>query len=126
MVALVQSSASNDDQVRAPTVAVGVTWQAIPENATIESRLQKVAQTGQNSQDRRLLYVELLKKATAAVSSGVQLVPPDTMGAIVQTFESSMHTAAMIPSGQGAVLGDPLAVRQPVVRSQCAREKSSL
>ena len=60
------------------TVAVGGTWQAIPENATIESRLQRVAQTGQSSQDRGLLYVEMLKKATAAVSFGVQLVPPDT------------------------------------------------
>ena len=75
---------------------VGDTWQAIPENATIETRLQRVAQTGQRSQDRRLLHVEMLKKATAAVSSGVQLVPPDTMRAIVQIFESSMNAAAMI------------------------------
>ena len=126
MVALFHSGACNDDQVRAPTLAVGATWQAIPENATIESRLQKVAQTGQSSQDRRLLYMEMLKKATAAVSSGVQLVPPDTVRAIVQTFESSMHTAAMVSSGQGAVLGNPLAVRQPAVRSQGARGKSSL
>ena len=126
MVALVHSGASNDDQVCAPTVAVGATWQAIPENATIESRLQKVAQTGQSSQDRRLLYVEMLKKATAAVSSGVQLVPPDTTRAFVQAFESSMHTAATISSGQGAILGNPLAVRHPAVKSQGAREKSSL
>ncbi|CAN0372914.1 unnamed protein product [Ectocarpus sp. 12 AP-2014] len=126
MVALVHSDASKDNQVRPPTTVVGDTWQAIPENATIETRLQKVAQTGQSSQDRRLLYVEMLKKTTAAVSSGVQLVPPDTMRAIVQTFESSMNAAAMISSGQGAVLGNPQAVRQPAVRSQGTREKSSL
>ena len=108
------------------TVAVGGTWQAIPENATIESRLQRVAQTGQSTQDRRLLYVEMLKKATAAVSSGAQLVPPDTMRAIVQTFESSINTAAMISSGQEAVLGNPQAVRQPAVGSQGTREKSSV
>ena len=108
------------------SVAVGGTWQAIPENATIESRLQRVAQTGQSTQDRRLLYVEMLKKATAAVSSGAQLVPPDTMRAIVQTFESSINTAAMISSGQEAVLGNPQAVRQPAVGSQGTREKSSV
>ena len=107
MVALVHSDAFKEDQVRAPMVAVGGTWQAISENATIESMLQRVAQTGQSSQDRLLLYEEMLKKATAAVSSGVQLVPPDTMRAIVQTFERSMNTAAMIFSGQGAVLGNP-------------------
>ena len=125
MVALVHSGASKDDQERPPTVVVGDTWQAIPENATIETRLQRVAQTGQSSQDRGLLYVEMLKKATAAVSFGVQLVPPDTMRAIVQTFESSINTAAMISSGQRAVLGNPQAVRQPAVRSQGTREKSS-
>jgi len=126
MVALVHSGASKEDQVRAPTVAVGDTWQAIPENATIESRLQRVTQTGQSSRDRRLLYVEMLKKTTAVVSSGVQLVPPDTLRAIVKTFESSMNAAARISSGQGAVLGNPKAVRQPAARSKGAREKSSL
>ena len=45
----------------------------------------------------------MLKKAAVAASSWVRLVPPDTMRAIVQTFESSMNTAAMISSGQGAV-----------------------
>ena len=126
MVALVHSGASKEDQVRAPTVAVGDTWKAIPENATIESRLQRVTQTRQSSQDRRLLYVEMLKKTTAVVSSGVQLVPPDTLRAIVKTFETSMNAAARISSGQGAVLGNPKAVRQPAARSKGAREKSSL
>ena len=107
MVARVHSGASSDDQVRPPTVVVGDTWQAIPENATIETALQTVAQTGQSNQSRRLLYVEMLKKATATVSSGVQFVPPDTMRAIVATFESSMNAAAMISSGQGAVLEQP-------------------
>lgn len=45
MVALVHSDASKDDQVRPPTAVLGDTWQAIPENATIETRLQRVAQT---------------------------------------------------------------------------------
>ena len=126
MVALVHRGASDEDQVRATTVAVGGTWHAIPENATIESWPQRVAQTGRSSQDRRLLYVEMLKKATVAVSSGVQLVPPDTMRAIVQTFESSMNTTAMISSGQGAVPGNPQAVRQPAVKSEGTREKSSV
>lgn len=126
MVALIHTDASKDSQVRAPTVVVGDTWQAIPENATIETRLQKVAQAGHSSQDRRLLYVEMLKTTTATVSSGVQHVPPDVMRAIVKTFESSMKAAAMISSGQGAVLGNPQAVRQPAVRSEGTREKSSL
>ena len=73
-----------------------------------------MVQTGQSSQDRRLLYVEMLKRTTAAVSSGVQLVPPDTVRAIVQTFESSLNAAARISSGEGAVLGNPQAVRQPL------------
>ena len=125
MVALVHST-TNEDQVRAPTVAVGDTWQAIPENATIETRLQRVAQTGQSSPDRRLLYVEMLKRTTAAVSSGIQLVPPETLRAIVDNFERSMTAAARISSGEGAVLGNPQAVRQPGVRSEGARQRSSL
>lgn len=125
MVALNHSSSSKDDQVRAPTVAVGSTWQAIPENATIESRLQTMAQTGQSCQDRRLLYVDMLKQATAAVSAGVQTVPPETMRAIVKNFASSINTAGMISSGQGAVLGNTQAVRLPPARGHGAREKSS-
>ncbi|CAB1098270.1 unnamed protein product [Ectocarpus sp. CCAP 1310/34] len=75
MVALVNSDASKDDQVRPPTAMVGDTWQAIPENATIETRLQRVAQTGQSSQDRRLLFVEMLKKTTCRELWGAACSP---------------------------------------------------
>eukprot|EP00904_Undaria_pinnatifida_P010030 jgi/Undpi1/6157/HiC_scaffold_20.g08641.m1 len=122
MVARNHAGASDENQVRAPTVAMVDTWQAIPaipENATIECTLQRRdAQTGQSSQERRLLYVEMLKRTRAAVSSGVQLVPPDTLRAIVQTFESSLNAAARISSGEGAVVGNPQAERQPAARSQ--------
>ncbi|CAB1104350.1 unnamed protein product [Ectocarpus sp. CCAP 1310/34] len=77
-------------------------------------------------QDRRLLYVDMVKRTNAAVSAGVELVPPDTLRAIVETFESSLNAAARISSGQGVVLGNPQAVRQPAKRSQGARAKSSL
>ena len=130
MVARNHAGASNENQVRAPTVAMVDTWQAIPaipENATIECTLQRRdAQTGQSSQERRLLYVEMLKRTSAAVSSGVQLVPPDTLRAIVQTFESSLNAAARISSGEGAVVGNPQAVRQPAARSQGSRQRSSI
>eukprot|EP00904_Undaria_pinnatifida_P011614 jgi/Undpi1/7583/HiC_scaffold_23.g10056.m1 len=60
MVARNHAGASDENQVRAPTVAMVDTWQAIPaipENATIECTLQRRdAQTGQSSQERRLLY----------------------------------------------------------------------
>eukprot|EP00904_Undaria_pinnatifida_P010515 jgi/Undpi1/6594/HiC_scaffold_20.g09073.m1 len=130
MVARNHAGASDENQVRAPTVAMVDTWQAIPaipENATIECTLQRRdAQTGQSSQERRLLYVEMLKRTSAAVSSGVQLVPPDTLRAIVQTFESSLNAAARISSGEGAVVGNPQAVRQPAARSQGSRQRSSI
>eukprot|EP00904_Undaria_pinnatifida_P011860 jgi/Undpi1/7804/HiC_scaffold_23.g10277.m1 len=80
----------------------------------------------QSSQERRLLYVEMLKRTSAAVSSGVQLVPPDTLRAIVQTFESSLNAAARISLGEGAVVGNPQAVRQPAARSQGSRQRSSI
>ena len=115
MVALFHSGASNDDTVRAPTVAVGAIWEVIPEKATTESRVQNVAQTRQSSQERLLIYVEMLKKATAAVSSAVQLVPLDSMRAIVQTVKRSMHTAEMLSSGQEAVLGNPLTLRNQLL-----------
>eukprot|EP00904_Undaria_pinnatifida_P003346 jgi/Undpi1/13011/HiC_scaffold_7.g02675.m1 len=130
MVARNHAGASDENQVRAPTVAMVDTWQAIPaipENATIECTLQRRdAQAGQSSQERRLLYVEMLKRTSAAVSSGVQLVPPDTLRAIVQTFESSLNAAARISSGEGAVVGNPQAVRQPAARSQGSRQRSSI
>eukprot|EP00904_Undaria_pinnatifida_P011692 jgi/Undpi1/7653/HiC_scaffold_23.g10126.m1 len=130
MVARNHAGASDENQVRAPTVAMVDTWQAIPaipENATVECTLQRRdAQTGQSSQERRLLYVEMLKRTSAAVSSGVQLVPPDTLRAIVQTFESSLNAAARISSGEGAVVGNPQAVRQPAARSQGTRQRSSI
>eukprot|EP00904_Undaria_pinnatifida_P011890 jgi/Undpi1/7831/HiC_scaffold_23.g10304.m1 len=130
MVARNHAGASDENQVRAPTVAMVDTWQAIPaipENATIECTLQRRdAQTGQSSQERRLLYVEMLKRTRAAVSSGVQLVPPDTLRAIVQTFESSLNAEARISSGEGAVVGNPQAVRQPAARSQGSRQRSSI
>lgn len=49
--------------------------------------------------NRRLLYAEMLKKITAAVNSGVQTVPAETLRAIVEAFERNIHAAAMTSSG---------------------------
>ena len=49
------------------------------------------------------------------MSSTLQLVPPDTMRAIVQTVKRSMHTAAMLSSGQKAVISNPLTVRNQLL-----------
>ncbi|CAN0271451.1 unnamed protein product [Scytosiphon promiscuus] len=125
MVAL-NHGASKEDRVRPPTVERGSSWQGITEDVTIESRLQQIAQTGPTKQDRHLLYVDMVKRTNAVVSTGVQSVPAETLRAIVETFERSVHAAAMISSGEGAVLRNPVAVRQPAVaRGAGSRAKSS-
>eukprot|EP00904_Undaria_pinnatifida_P004019 jgi/Undpi1/13618/HiC_scaffold_9.g03272.m1 len=53
----------------------GVRWNA--GDKTIESSLVQLKQTGPTPQDRRFLYVNCLKETTAAVSLGVETVPPE-------------------------------------------------
>ena len=72
-----------EDEVQAPLVSTGgdgvrLKWNA--DNTTIEPSLVKLKETGPIPQDRRYLYVDCLKEATAAVGLGVEIVPPDARG----------------------------------------------
>ena len=82
---------------------------------------------GPTVQDRRKLYVDLLKKSTAIVAKGVDTVDPETLRHMFATFEAQVEQAARIGSGTGVVVGNPDTVRLPAgKRLGSKRHKSSV
>ena len=64
-----------EDVIReAPVVPTGDQagrWQAITDTTTIESSLVDLKEKGATPQDRRFLYVDCIKRTTAALGVGV-------------------------------------------------------
>ncbi|CAN0472873.1 unnamed protein product, partial [Ascophyllum nodosum] len=89
------------------TVGDGVRLKWNADNTTIESSLMKLKETGPTPQDRRYLYVDCLKEATAAVGLGVETVPPDALRALVQQFVQGVNMAGRIGSRTGISVGNP-------------------
>ncbi|CBJ29679.1 hypothetical protein Esi_0156_0053 [Ectocarpus siliculosus] len=101
----------------------GVQWDA--GNVTIESSLVQLKETGPTPQDRRFLYVDCLKEATAAVSLGVETVPPEALRALVQQFKQGVHQASRIGSSAGLAVANPAVVRPPTSRDTGKRKRAS-
>ena len=70
-----------EDVIReAPVVPTGEQagrWQAITDTATIESSLVDLKGKGATPQDGRFLYVDCIKRITAALRVGVETIEPD-------------------------------------------------
>lgn len=79
-------------------------WKIIAEGETINYTLVRMKEHGPTIQDRRKLYVDLLKKSTAIVAKGVDTVDPETLRHMFATFEAQVEQAARIGSGTGVVV----------------------
>ena len=60
-----------------PTGGQGSRWQTVTDTATIESSLVDLKEKGATPQDRRLFYVDCIKRTTAALGVGVETIEPD-------------------------------------------------
>lgn len=95
-------------------------WQAIPRDGTVEYPVRQSTEQGGTSslQDRQFLYVDLLKRTTAAVSEGIEAVHPDTLRQLVASFVLQVRTASRIESRAGVSVASPdAAVRLPASSS---------
>lgn len=109
----------------------GGQWKATPEDASSVPSPRPSRENGgmstSTSHDRQFLYVDLLKRTTAAVSEGIEAVHPDTLRQLVASFELQVRTAARIESGgAGASVGNAdAAVRLPASSSNGKRPRWS-
>ena len=75
------AATAEEDAIReAPVVPTGGQagrWQAITDTTTIESSLVDLKEKGATPQDRRVLYVDCVKRTTAALGVGVETIEPD-------------------------------------------------
>ena len=108
-----------EDAIReAPVVPTGGQagmWQTITDTTTIESSLLvDLKEKGATPQDRRFLYVDCIKRTTAALGVGVETIEPDhLLNHLVTSFVAQAGRAASVGSGAGIAVGNPDAVRLP-------------
>ena len=108
-----------EDAIReAPVVPTGGQagrWQAITDTTTIESSLVDLKEKGATPQDRRFLYVDCMKRTTAALGVGVETIEPDhhLLNHLVTSFVAQVERAASVGSGAGIAVGNPDVVRLP-------------
>lgn len=96
--------------IETPLVAIGGEggqWESTAEGATIGSSLKEIQEKGASAQDRRLLYVDLVKRTTVAVGVGVGAVNPDTLRELVASFELQVRDAARRDLAAGRAMSSP-------------------
>ena len=93
-----------EDAIReAPVVLTGGQagrWQAITYTTTIESSLVDLKEKGATPQDIRFLYVDCIKRTTAALGVGVETIEPDhhLLNHLVTSFVTQVERAASVGS----------------------------
>ena len=108
-----------EDVIReAPVVPTGRQagrWQAITDTTTIESCLVDLKEKGATPQNRRFLYVDYIKRTTAALGVGVDTIEPDhpLLNYLVTSFVAQVERAASVGSRAGMAVGNPDVVRLP-------------
>ena len=117
-----------EDTIReAPVVLTGGQagrWQAITDTTTIESSLVDLKEKEATPQDRRFLYVDCIKRTTAALGVGVETIEPDhLLNHIVTSFVAQVERAASVGSGAGIVVGNPDVVRLPASSRSTGRRQ---
>ena len=110
-----------------PTGGQAGRWQAVTDTTTIESYLVDLKEKGATPQDRRFLYVDCIKRTTAALGVGVEIIEPDhLLNYLVTSFVAQVERAASVGSGAGIVVGNPDVVRLPArSKSTCRRQVGS-
>ena len=119
----------NKDVIReAPVVPTGGQvgrWQAITDTTTIESSLVVLKEKGVTPQDRRFLYVDCIKRTTAALGVGVETIEPDhhLLNHLVTSFVAQVERAASVGSRAGIAVGNPDVVRLPASSRSTGRKQ---
>ena len=98
-----------------PTGGQAGRWQAITDTTTIESSLVDLKEKGATPQDRRFLYVDCMKRTTAALGVGVETIEPDhhLLNHLLMSFMAQVERAASVGSRAGIAVGNPDVVRPP-------------
>ena len=118
-----------EDAIReAPIVPTGgqaSRWQAITETTIIESSLVDLKEEGATPQDRRFLYVDCIKRTTAALGVGVETIEPDhhLLNHLVTSFVTQVERAASLGSRAGIAVGNPNVVRLPASSRSTGRRQ---
>ena len=108
-----------EDVIReAPAVPTGGQtgrWQAITDTTTIEASVVDLKEKRATPQDRRFLYVECIKRTTAALGVGVETIESDhhLLNHLVTSFVARVERAASVGSRAGIAVGNPDVVRLP-------------
>ena len=121
-----------EDAIReAPVVPTGGQagrWQAITDTTTIESSLVHLKEKGATPQDRRFLYVDRIKRITAALGVGVEIIELDhhLLNHLVTSFVAHVERAASVGLRAGIAVGNVDVVQLPASsRSTCRRQVGS-
>ena len=103
----------------------GRCWQAITDATTIESSLVDLKEKGATPQDRRFLYVDCIKRTTAALGVGVETIEPDhhLLKHLVTSFVTQVERAASVGSRAGIAVGNPDVVRLPASSRSTGRRQ---
>ena len=118
-----------EDAIReAPVVPTGGQadrWQAITGTTTIESSLIDLIEKGATPQDRRFFYVDCIKRTTAALGVGVEIIEPDhhLLNHLVTSFVAQVERATSVGSRAGIAVGNPDVVRLPASSRSTGRRQ---
>ena len=98
-----------------PTGGQAGRWQAITDTTTIESFLVDLKEKRATPKDRRFLYVDCIKRTTAALGVEVETIEPDyhLLNHLVTFFVAQIERAASVGSRAGIADGNPDVVRLP-------------
>ena len=102
-----------EDAIReAPVVPTGGQagrWQAITDTTTIESSLVDLKKKGATSQNRRFLYVDCIKRTTAALGVMVETIEPDhhLLNHLVTSFVAQVERGSTIGEGGDTTISSP-------------------
>ena len=119
-----------EDAIReAPVVPTGGQagrWQAITDTTTIESSLVDLKEKWPTPQDRRFLYVDCIKRTTAALGVGVKTFEPDhhLLNHLVTSFVAQVERAASVGSRAGIAVRNLDVVRLPASSRSTGRRQA--
>ena len=107
-----------------PTGGQAGRWQALTDTTTIESSLVGLKEKGATPQDRRFLYVDCIKRTTAALGFGVETIEPNhLLNHSVTSFVAQVGRAASVGSRAGIAIGNPDVVRLPASSRSTGRRQ---
>ena len=123
-VATVEEDVIRDAPI-VPTGGQAGRWQAITDTTTIESSLVDLKEKGTTPQDRRFLYVDCIKRTTAALGCRGRTIEPDhhLLNHLVTSFVAQVERAASVGSRAGMAVGNPDVVRLPASSRSTGRRQ---